>query len=461
MTEATNKYQSIFGFGTTQNSRLPKALLPDSIHIEGKDLAKLMAYSVDYAKKLRFFNESNVQDGTWEPFLNTDVSFILANIVSQDLERINEEFGSQVEAVLQNHQFAEKSLALEGAFRYIHGLIARFNTWYQQIHAISLPNSELEYNVELELVSIIDGQLREDLQKLKSYDLGAAAKDALGEAVGLDYSSFEPIWYLEAVEAVNIFIGDKPNDRVSRALISLRLLYRSVYNALNYAQHNFRPLFEQSIRQKSDHKPDTGLLITFLQLYQHAQRDLNQVSINYLRFYYEHFLQLRPQGCVPDEVHLSLEVAGHLDRHVVPAGTRLLAGQDADGNDIRFETTHELEVNSASLESIRTIYLSKYNQPEVTSFEVITGMYAAPQANSRDGKGRPFEDPHESWPTFGEEQALKPSDADTMANADIGFAISAPILRMKEGHRKVTMTLFFDPESIQIFKKLLLDIRQN
>ena len=172
MTEATNKYQSIFGFGTTQFSRLPKALLPDEIQIEGKDLSQLMAYSAEYAEKLRFFNEGNVHEGNWESFLNSDISFILASIVSIDLGRINEDFSNQVEIVLNTHLFAEKSLALEGAFRFIHGLISRFNTWYQQIHAISLPNSELEYNVELELVSIIEGQLRADLHKLKSYDLG-------------------------------------------------------------------------------------------------------------------------------------------------------------------------------------------------------------------------------------------------------------------------------------------------
>lgn len=459
MIEATNKYQSIFGYGTTQKSRLPKALLPDALQIDGRDLPQMMAYSSQYARLLRFFNEENVHEGDWSDFLQADVSFILADMVSLDLDLINDGFANLVDELLHAHQIAEKSILLEQVFGYIQNLLLKFNGWYQQIHAISLPNSDLEYQIELELYSIITSQLRRDLQQLKAYDLGAEPTEALGAPIGLKYEAFDPVWELESVKPENIYKGDQTTDKISSSLVKLRLLYRSVYNGLSYASHNFRPFFEKSIYHKNNHKPDTGLLIAFLQLLNYAKADLNRVSHQYLQFYYEHHLQLRQLPAIPDEVHVNMELSSHLDRHIIPAGTPLLAGQDEAGKDILYETTHELEINQAKLESLRTVFFSKYNQPNATSYEVVTNVYAAPIANSRDGAGDSFSEEHASWPTFGEEQALKPAGGYTMQKASIGFAIASPILAMHEGDRKVRMTLHLDPDSIHIFKKLLLDMQ--
>ena len=62
-------------------------------------------------------------------------------------------------------------------------------------------------------------------------------------------------------------------------------------------------------------------------------------------------------------------------------------------------------------------------------------MRFAPIADSADGLGAPLPPGEPRWHAFG--HPLLP-------RAEIGFAVAAPVLRMREGRRRVTLTLGLD-----------------
>lgn len=459
MKDQNNKLSNFkFGTGTTQYQRLHPALLPENSPIHGKSLSDLMAYSVAYAQNLVYYNEEDQPDGYWSEFLLSDISFILATVISLNLEKTELHFNDLVAAFYRANQKNKRLEATEAIFEFIKGMAVRLNTWHAQVNAISLPNSDIEYQVAFELESIIQSQAREDLRKLVSYDLGAGAKEGLGRTIGLSYKEFGEEWGLEGAAPVNIFLGGKLEEQFNRAMANIRLVYRSFFNTLAYAKYNFEPYFAQALEQKSDHKPHTALLMSFLSVLGKAQADLNHVSDRYLEFYYEQYLQLFPAPSVPDTVHICFDLADHADSMLIKKGTKL-RGEGAGS--IVYETSQDLEANQAEIASLRTLYLSKFSKIETSNFQLVTGIYAAPVANSKDGCGLPFEETNEPWPTFGEEQAEKPANDRTMEKASLGFAFASPVLYLREGVRKVRMKIHFQKESVAILKKLVVDVMQK
>ncbi|MEM9338120.1 MAG: baseplate J/gp47 family protein [Bacteroidota bacterium] len=78
----TNNLQSgkrLFRDGTSQQDRYQEALQPDYVQVEGRSMEQLIREAQDLSKELRFFNEKNEAQGTWESFLIDDPEAYRAN----------------------------------------------------------------------------------------------------------------------------------------------------------------------------------------------------------------------------------------------------------------------------------------------------------------------------------------------------------------------------------------------
>ena len=450
--------------GTSRSQRTLPALLPDHVRIDDRSLPELLAFAAEYARLVRHYNDRDEHTGSWESFFTTDISVILASIISTDLESLEQEQQRLVMATSQSYQELEKYGHLLALCQLILDIARRVDTWYRQVARINLRYQGLEHEVFQELRNVIYTRLRHQLATLIAYDRGAAAKEALGEALGLSYEGLHALWEidLEQVAPQNIYKGRNWLEKLDAALVQTRLLYRGFFNTLSFLVGHFRRHFEQSLQNKSDHKPDIGLFIAFLELFQHAQADLNALSSRHLAFYYDHLLMQPRREAIPDEAHVCFRLAPQASRYRLPAGTRLLAGQQPDGTHLTYTTLSDLEVTRAAITSLRTQYTSKHRRIEVgSSYQTVTGIYAAPVANSRDGQGAPFEDTRGEWPTFGEEQLDKVETARRMVETEIGLAISSPLFFLKEGKREITLTLQFINESASVYLDLMQDLAKN
>ena len=92
-----NQNSSYFGFGTSQNFRSLKALLPEYVQFDDRRLSDLLAFSHDLSKYVSFYNLHNKKEGNWENFFASDISIILASIISLDLKRIEFDFNELIE----------------------------------------------------------------------------------------------------------------------------------------------------------------------------------------------------------------------------------------------------------------------------------------------------------------------------------------------------------------------------
>ncbi|QJW89138.1 hypothetical protein HNV11_06900 [Spirosoma taeanense] len=223
------------------------------------------------------------------------------------------------------------------------------------------------------------------------------------------------------------------------------------YNPQNQPEGDWTPFFDQflldaatgqmastaqihqQLAGRTNLPPHLVLFLAFLKLYEHAQQDLNGLTQKHLDYYYRDILGIKAKPAVPDKAHVVFELARNLTGFRLPEKTLLDAGKDKDGKPIRFSTSREIIINQAKVAGLKSLFIEE-TSTQGTLFQ------AASVANSADGRGKPFEGPA-SWRPFGAAQLKRAGSEQTMTPADIGFALSTPMLLLNEGTRSLTLTL--------------------
>lgn len=214
------------------------------------------------------------------------------------------------------------------------------------------------------------------------------------------------------------------------------------YDADNNLVGNWQTFFAEDI--DSD-EPHMALFCTFLELFAKAQEHLNELTADHLDFYYKEVLQIEKKAAEPDKAHIVFELAKNVTTHKLEIDTALSAGKDDSKAEIIFTTDKEIVVNITTAEDFKTVYVAKLTDA-LTSTDYISAVFAAPEANSKDGEGTEFEEESDSWPPFGATQYKTATDGTvsrvvpanrTMTEGDVGFAVASPLLRMAEGKRTV------------------------
>ncbi len=449
-------------YGVAQSDRLKAALLPDYVKIDERKISDLMAFTVELAQHIHFYNQRDEVDGNWVKFFKNDMSFFLASIMATDLKAIEQTRLTILEEINPIFVLERQQNGLKELFRHTFSLAKMLNDWYLTSLRIADRTLQEPEGIEEGLENAITQKLGAMLQELKGYDLGAAK--VLGQPVGLDYKVFHDIWGLDKVEEAKELFGDREDtvQQIQVAVKKVRLIYRGIYNSLSFIIHNSASYLEETLESKQNHEPGTALFIAFLKLFAHAKDNLNGMTKKHLDYYYYKILQQHTRAAVPDSVHVFFEAQPKGKRMMLKAGTELSAGRDGKGVDCLFRTEHDLELSKIQLAELKTLFLERNKSIGIgSSYQLITNVYAAPIANSADGKGREFVQGEESWPLFGENQFDKRKDERFMRYADLGFAIASPILALSEGRRRVEMIFRFDEGTTSTIVRLIKDISRN
>lgn len=180
----------------------------------------------------------------------------------------------------------------------------------------------------------------------------------------------------------------------------------------------------QELEEKANLSPHLALLLSFLQLLQISRDNLNSLKAKHLQFFYKTVLGLQPTGAIADKVAVLFEPEKNAGSALVAKGTVLKGGKDKTGKELFYKTTEELIVNDAKVAEVKTVFVRKSSSGHVQ------GLYAANDAPTENVvAGNTLK----SWKTFG--------SADEKHTATIGFAISSPLLNLKEGRRRISMHL--------------------
>ena len=174
-------------------------------------------------------------------------------------------------------------------------------------------------------------------------------------------------------------------------------------------------------------KAPMALYDAFLHLYDRGPRAaINRLTGAHLDFFYQRVLGFRPRPARPDLAHALITLKKGSPAVRVLPWHLFAAGKDATGADRFYAPTTEVIVNTSRVASVRSVFVDQASNGQVRF---------APVANSSDGLGGPLPEEAPQWRPFGHRE---------LPAADVGFAIASPILRLKEGTRRITVTLTVD-----------------
>lgn len=168
--------------------------------------------------------------------------------------------------------------------------------------------------------------------------------------------------------------------------------------------------------------PHLALFLAFLDLHGRAQELANGITGRHLDFFYGDVLRLRRRPPVPDRVHVLFEPKKGAAPVLVLPEHLLSAGKDATGVERLYAPVGETVINAAKVESLRSVFLDRTGRGAVRF---------APIADSSDGLGGKFAG-ETKWKAFGHAG---------LPRAEVGLALSSPVLRMREGTRKASVRL--------------------
>ena len=141
-----------------------------------------------------------------------------------------------------------------------------------------------------------------------------------------------------------------------------------------------------------------------------------------------------------------MEASDHIVKYDVLKGTLLYVGIDEEGYEYTYETDHSIELNSAQVSDLKLIHVVQNGIIGLgNTFKSVSNIFQKEIMLSDEGKTVDNSNNPVPFDSFGKDQSdvgLKDRD---MEQARIGFALSSPILVLKEGVRLVTLNYKFSP----------------
>ena len=189
----------------------------------------------------------------------------------------------------------------------------------------------------------------------------------------------------------------------------------------------------------SDTEPHLALLLAFLEVYKKPKELINRLTTKHLEFYYSDVLRIKRETARPDRAHLAISLKNNAAPTVIEPGQQFSAGKDQAGVELIYQPSLESIVNNASITTIGSIFLDNGGAGTVRY---------APVANSSDGLGGELEKNEPRWRGFGHAG---------LPVAGTGFALSSPVLRLREGKRRVFVSLALANVNSELLTNAKLD----
>lgn len=483
-----NEYRLNHG-GTAQSERQPLAQQPDYVQIDEKSFADWIVFARDYARFVKYYNHANTPDGDWTEFWSANPAIVLANLAAApvddfraasrtlfiELQKLEYQDGSPAsELHLREHfnhlfdlfttlcwqldrhirllpnDLVVKEVLRNRVNKFLAPALAKWMAWQKHATATLLDNGQTTLSPALASIRVLGADLvaTEDIYTAPGPQL-IFADDWLPEG--------ETDWatYVAGIPADATVFGPDPSVAESVKFAVRHFFFTSVYEqflqAYNLAVREAEKALQNLLHNWSKHEPHFALFLAFLRLLSKEQAYLNTLTDRHLRFYYERVLRLKPIPTKPHEAFVAIELAKHVNSHLLAAGTEFKAGKDGTGQEIIFAAKEDFVANQAKVTELRSIFkapanpsIYQFGDPERPTYRNADAnrYFAAPVSNSADGLGEEeLTTADGRWHPFGNRTVDGSSNKweVQMPQARIGFAIASNYLYMRQGQRTVTI----------------------
>ncbi len=454
--------------GRSRADRQNADLLPENVKIDGRGLDDILTFIYELSRQINFFDEQTRRQGDWQDFFRLSGPVLLAGIRKLNLKELEADYNRASGAYLNGIDRGNPKPLFDRQFE----MALMINDWFKNLQT---DPSGFQQRIR----DLILTNLQFAVQRLIALGKSEPAADAgyrLFEHYERQLSS-NAVWDLSYDREIEILpeiipwgsrnrqrkeLERRLNENFQVFFRALEQLQKSVADflpaslgilekkpAVNSVNSVVIPSNETESFQK--HEPHLGLLYAFLKLYDQVRGNLNEHSRNHLEFFYKRVLKLREKAARPDQAHLVFEVSEPFTDHLVKKDVLFSAGDDQNGVEQQFRLDEELFVQKTRIESLRTLFLDKREvkkelNGEVKPVSTIQGAYHALKADSADGLGLDFAGVKPpSWPTLGAVNS-RLNDPVTGSpapypDARLGLALASAVLYLKEGYRRIRLTI--------------------
>ncbi len=426
--------------GITQDERRIKALMPDFIEIDERDIPDFLKFITNLSAQFNYYNISNNIEGSWEDFFRSDIHILLVLISKFDMSVQISLFSKHEDdlylAENEKQLFAGLKNLLDFVL-HVFNLLYDLRDW--------LLNVTNRGKMSEELFKIVDS-FDDEVLKLNRYT--HEAHRVFGKEVKIETPPYFISINPKDQEKDRIFIGATARERIINALPAIKNVFNDLSTKCNHLLGITRFYLKSNDLLSQEYAPHLALYIAFLHLYKHLQNRLNHTTKDHLDLYYQQILGLKLKKAVPDSVHIVFEKDTIAPYVVLKEGEELLAQISGQQIPAIFTLNEELRVTDAQVADLKTVYLAEHIQLKnddgiVKEIQVYKGSYpcstaAVVQKNKTTVK---------TWPVLGEDQDGLPDASRSMDVSNIGMMLASPVLYQPEGRRTIRFHIYLEDDS--------------
>ncbi|WP_420238189.1 hypothetical protein ACOBR2_00845 [Telmatobacter bradus] len=383
--------------------------------MDERSFEDLVVQAAEFSKSIRYFNAQNIAEESWRDLFAHDEAVVMAEILTTDSARMEAEFLPYLQSP-------------PAAANYLLRFSLRIDHWYQRLLQ---GEDESAHVLSRQIRVVIEQKLKSAIQQVAVYLPVTERMIASSPAKSNPFSVFDPMWGL-------MLTGRHPASNSADAEAVLRVGLYSLVSAISY----LKPITASQLAlnlKGGNHNPALALFLAFARLLGKTQEKINTFTARHRDFYYSDVLHMTAKAQVPDSAFLVLKLDASRSSLLVPEGTTFSAGKAGGAVDLIYQSDAALQVTDALVQSVRTLHCPRDPQisPEV-ELDYVNGLRTAEILSAAPAES---DVPTQSWPVFG---ADRPGTNMSLGSeASIGFAVASSALLLREGDRKIELTVSF------------------
>lgn len=440
--------------GTSQPQRRKPVLLGAEVKIDERTVADYIVFAQKLGRHIRYYNENNIVQGNWEPFLKNDITYQLAVTASDKIGYWNETWNELMEHVEADGGGAatpdDHKKYFTWRFDFLYTLVGKLAEAYAFSNSLPTWKNELVAFCSSAHIEIIFSLLKQyyasavkfsliknDAGPFTYKDITLMQKDQVDRLLDTSDLSVTALLKLEnpLFADTDFIFGQLVTipEQVAAASEYLYDLAVQLINLYGIAIETAKKYLDITLNSFSEHQPHVGLFYAFLQLADEHRNEINGLLLKHLDFYYKQVLLVKEKAWQPDQAFVTFELAKNIGGQFIPAGSLLSAGKDSAKKDVFYKTLQDILVNKTELAEVKSFVMIR-NDVENNENNIrknMPGVFGCEAANSADGKGKPLKG-GTSWETF---------RAGLDNTKEIGIAFYSALLHEAPGEER-TFTLY-------------------
>lgn len=255
---------------------------PNNVLIDDRSISDKILLLKRLSTAFTYYNRKNKPEGNFTPLLETDESFLIAEIskfkvAEEDQKRLN-----LIASFDRSSSEKEKGQIFVQYINLTAQMLNYVSNWYTASKKNNL--TEQSSKIELELELAIENKLARNFHQFQNYLSFFKEKELIDDTVFINENDYNSVvWKTASDKKIEpIFDYDEPVELINNCLKKMILISSEIFEVIYSLSNKSKKLLEASLYNNNNHKAHIGLLFSFLELMDYVQKDINTFSKKHL-----------------------------------------------------------------------------------------------------------------------------------------------------------------------------------